>query len=203
MAGLGLAEYAAEVEKAVESLAPADPVLVGHSMGGIIVQKHLENHNAPAALLVAPCPAGGAALSVLFKYSLHQFGAGLDVLLGQTNSITGPAMCRRLFFHQAAEENVRAHYVRLGRESSRAVRQMVIPGLKVKAAPPRSGTPVAVASAGFDYFFGHDQLKAWADRSGFDFLSFPDLGHNLMSVPEFRKVGDVFIDWIMKTAVSS
>ena len=35
------------------------PVLIGHSMGGFIIQKYLEDHDAPGAVLLSsPSPAG-------------------------------------------------------------------------------------------------------------------------------------------------
>jgi pimeloyl-ACP methyl ester carboxylesterase len=42
---------------------PSPPVLVGHSMGGLVVQKYLEKHFAPAAVLLASLPTGGLARS--------------------------------------------------------------------------------------------------------------------------------------------
>ncbi len=48
------------------------PVLVGHSMGGAVVQKYLETHpEIPAAVLMASIPPGGvlrATLRILRKY---------------------------------------------------------------------------------------------------------------------------------------
>ncbi|MEH3142372.1 MAG: alpha/beta fold hydrolase [Mycobacterium kyogaense] len=35
------------------------PVLIGHSMGGFVVQKYLETHDAPAAVLMASMPPAG------------------------------------------------------------------------------------------------------------------------------------------------
>jgi alpha-beta hydrolase superfamily lysophospholipase len=49
------------------------PVLVGHSMGGMIVQKYLESNGAPAALLLASAPPQGvvgATARVAFRHPL-------------------------------------------------------------------------------------------------------------------------------------
>jgi alpha-beta hydrolase superfamily lysophospholipase len=35
------------------------PVVIGHSLGGLVVAKYLEKHVAPAAILVAPSPSEG------------------------------------------------------------------------------------------------------------------------------------------------
>ena len=35
---------------------PGEPVLIGHSMGGMVVQKYLERHTAPGVVLLASVP---------------------------------------------------------------------------------------------------------------------------------------------------
>src|SRR5512142_1491827 len=53
-----IADFVEDVANAVQQL-PAPPVLIGHSMGGFIIEKYLEDHSAPAAvLLTSPSPAG-------------------------------------------------------------------------------------------------------------------------------------------------
>lgn len=47
-----IADYVDDVASVADSL-PTRPVLIGHSMGGFIVQKYLESHEAPAGVLVA------------------------------------------------------------------------------------------------------------------------------------------------------
>jgi pimeloyl-ACP methyl ester carboxylesterase len=53
-----IAQYVDDVASVAGSL-PTRPVVIGHSMGGCVVQKYLESHQAPAGVL--PClrsPAG-------------------------------------------------------------------------------------------------------------------------------------------------
>jgi pimeloyl-ACP methyl ester carboxylesterase len=49
------ADHVDDVQCAVDMLG-SQPILVGHSLGGLVVQKYLENHDAPAAVLMAPHP---------------------------------------------------------------------------------------------------------------------------------------------------
>ena len=46
------ADYVDDVHTAVDMLG-SEPVLIGHSLGGLVVQKYLENRRAPAAVLLA------------------------------------------------------------------------------------------------------------------------------------------------------
>lgn len=192
--GLGIMDYVARVDLAVAELAPARPLLVGHSMGGLIVQKYLEKNQAPAALLVAPCPAMGGSLGLLLRYTRDQVWPALTATYGRKTAIRDVAMCRRLFFDQIAPEKLAAHFNRLGLESSRAIRQMVLPVFKLKAKKI-SATPVAVAAGGKDYLFEFNRLQKWAATYDYDFLPFPEATHNLLSEPEAFAFGETICGW--------
>src|SRR5215813_3937052 len=58
-----LADYVNDVATVAESL-PVPPVIIGHSLGGWVVQKYLEKHSAPAGVLLASVPITGAARSI-------------------------------------------------------------------------------------------------------------------------------------------
>ena len=60
----GAKDYVADVAQVVQSL-KMPPVLVGHSMGGYVIQKYLETHTAPAGILLASIPVSGLAGSAL------------------------------------------------------------------------------------------------------------------------------------------
>ena len=55
---VSLADYLDDVVSVADSL-PARPVIIGQSMGGSLVQKYLESHDAPAGVLVASLPTQG------------------------------------------------------------------------------------------------------------------------------------------------
>jgi pimeloyl-ACP methyl ester carboxylesterase len=54
-----VADFVNDVDSVANSL-PTRPVVIGHSMGGFVVQKYLETHDAPAGVLVASMPTRGA-----------------------------------------------------------------------------------------------------------------------------------------------
>lgn len=193
--GLGIMDYVAQVESAIVELAPVKPILIGHSMGGLIVQKFLEKNEALASVLIAPCPAMGGSSWLPIKYFLHQPIAAITATLGRKTAIRSKKMCKRLFFDDIPSEKLEANFERLCLESSRAVRQMVIPFLKLKATKITS-TPVAVAAAGRDYFFEFKRLQDWSEKYGYDFLPFPEAAHNLVSEPEKFDFGKTIYKWL-------
>lgn len=61
----GIADYVDDVLKAAEGCS-APPVLIGHSMGGIVVQRALaQSHDLPGGVLMASAPPHGLMASTL------------------------------------------------------------------------------------------------------------------------------------------
>jgi len=83
-----------DVIAAVAAL-PAPPVLVGHSMGGLVVQQVLARYAVQAAVPVAPIPAHPAVSSLT---AVARRPAGRDAHLadeGDRYSLTGPRCAAR------------------------------------------------------------------------------------------------------------
>src|ERR1700758_936721 len=57
-------DYVQDVCSVADHL-PVAPVMIGHSLGGFVVQKYLESRTAPAAVLIASTPPQGAAAALL------------------------------------------------------------------------------------------------------------------------------------------
>ncbi len=65
-----ISELVDDVESVAASLATR-PVVIGHSMGGFVVQKYLESHEAPAGVLLASEPPRGAGGFLLRSMKRH------------------------------------------------------------------------------------------------------------------------------------
>jgi pimeloyl-ACP methyl ester carboxylesterase len=195
VSGLGIMDYVYELESVIGKLGLVRPILIGHSMGGLILQKYLEQNEALATVIIAPCPSMGGSFWLAIKYFFQQPIAATTVVLGSKTAIRNKKMCKRLFFDDITPDKLETHFDRLCLESSKAVRQMVIPFLKLKAARITSA-PVAVAAAGKDYFFEFKRLQNWADEYGYDFLPFPEAAHNLVIEPEKFDFGKNIYKWL-------
>ena len=58
LVGVGMADYRAELEAFLETL-PPKPVMLGHSMGGVLAQQLAAEGLASALILIAPAPRAG------------------------------------------------------------------------------------------------------------------------------------------------
>lgn len=68
---------------------PTAPVLVGHSMGGFLVQKYLETHDIPAAVLIASAPPRGHLRSLMRSVSRHPYRSTKFALRGDPAHLYG------------------------------------------------------------------------------------------------------------------
>src|SRR5262245_59959197 len=91
-------DYVTDLHTEVEKY-DKPPVLVGHSMGGLVVQKYLERHNAPAAVLMAPVPPGGVTMATMRFAWRHPFAFARANLTARLGPIVGtPKLAREMLF---------------------------------------------------------------------------------------------------------
>lgn len=69
-----LSHYVADVARVAAAL-PTPPVVTGHSMGAMVVQKYLEQHVAPAGVVLAPPPPRGV-LAPTLRLATASLGVG-------------------------------------------------------------------------------------------------------------------------------
>lgn len=148
-----------------------EPVLVGHSLGGLVVQKALAQVRARAGVLIAPVPAHpavGALLSVARQHPTDALRmAGLRSLPLRPSYLFGrldPAEARRLSD-------------RMGRESGLAQYQLLF---HLPAPAPLGGAPVLVLAAPDDRLVPIRDVRRTARRYSAEIQEFPGMGHDLV-----------------------
>jgi len=173
----------------------APPALVGHSMGGLVVQKYLESHPAPAAVLLASVPTTGVlrtALKVLARYPLPFLKANLTLSLYPL--VGTPRRARELFFSPAMpEQQAAAYFARLQDESYLAFLGMLALELP---RPRRVKTPMLVLGGQADTLFTPGQVRATARAYGAQAEIFPNMAHDMMLEPGWQTVAGRIVDWL-------
>lgn len=165
-------DYAAIAGRAADRL--GSPVLIGHSMGGWILQKLLEERDLPSVLL-CPLPAKGLAIHRTTALILR-YPAALGIFIGRPFRIKDPAMARRLFHDRIDENELAARWAELCPEPARAARQM---GLNLCWAHPKRGSaPRLVIAVEDDYFMPLGAERRLARRLGARLEVLPGLPHN-------------------------
>jgi alpha-beta hydrolase superfamily lysophospholipase len=187
-------DYVADVAQIAQTLS-APPVVIGHSLGGYVVQKYLETYHAPAGILMASVPAAGIlgfGLRLLWRHP----GAFLKahLLLNPWYMIGTPALAQDAFFSpQLPSEEIARHFARLQPESFRIELDAIALNL------PRSQqvkSPLLVLAAENDRVFTVAEEKKTAQAYGTTAVIFPNMAHDMMLESGWQQVADHIINWL-------
>jgi pimeloyl-ACP methyl ester carboxylesterase len=188
-----VADYVEDVASVCATLAKP-PVLIGHSLGGLVVQKYLEQHSAPAAVLLCPVPAGGMLLPG-FRLLLRQPGPMLEMMVtlhAQPLYNTAERARTFLFSDSLPDAEVERYASLMGRESSRALLDMIFLPLR----PGRVRTPLLIVGAEGDAIVPARWIERTARAYGADARVFLGMAHDLMLEPDWKLVAQHTLSWL-------
>jgi pimeloyl-ACP methyl ester carboxylesterase len=191
-----IADYADDVASTVETL--RRPILIGHSMGGFVVQKYLEDHDAPAAVLLASVPPHGHLPSLLRLIRRHPWRCAKFTLTGSPRDLTRgtTAGSREYFFgHTAPDTLVATVTDRLQRESTRAILVVMVAASLIK--PARIDTPMLVLGAELDALYTNAEVRQTARTYATEAVIVSQMGHEMMLEPGWDVVGEHILSWFL------
>ena len=172
------------------------PVLIGHSMGGLVVQKYLETHQAPAAVLLASVPPGGVTRTTLSIAGRHPLPfLKTNATLTLYHIIGTPELTREAFFSEKMpEEKLAAYHQRMQNESYRAFLDMMVFNLP---RPKRvQKTPMLVLGGAKDTIFNPKEVQATALGYQTKAEIFADVAHDMMLEDGWNTVADRILAWL-------
>ena len=175
-----LADYVEDVRSVLEWL-DRPCVLVGHSMGGLIVQKAAERETPRAVVLVASVGPG-------------QLGSMRDPLPADRPLLFDEQEARRLWFHHIDEKTFASVYSRIVPESPSVMNDYS--GGRIHVDQEAIGCPVLAVGAEHDRTVVHD-FRAIAEFYGCESLFVPGAGHDLMLEPGASDVAIRINQWLL------
>ena len=195
-----LGDYAADLGEAVTALKDA-PILVGHSLGGLLAQMLAARHVVKACVLLAPSAPWGVPPSTLFE-----IGAAQAMLLqaGFWNQILSPdsTIAGWHFLDRYAPADRDALFKRFGPESGRATFEMMHWGMDMNRASEvdasKVSCPLLVIAGGEDRMHPPGTVKRIAELYGqrATFEKMVGMSHWLIGEPGWEKVADRSLEWL-------
>jgi pimeloyl-ACP methyl ester carboxylesterase len=189
-----LAEYLADVIGVADTL-DASPILVGHSMGGLLVQKYLQLRSCAGAILLASVPPAGLLPTTLRFLARHPLVTLRAALTLDVRPLVGtPALYRSCFVSPGfPEDALRRVHARVQGDSFRVLLDMIALDLPrpSKARP----TPMLVLGAD-DFIVRAWQVRATARAYGVEAQLFPAMGHAMMLDVGWQAVADRMAAWL-------
>jgi pimeloyl-ACP methyl ester carboxylesterase len=197
--GSTIADYVADVEQVARTF-ETPPVLIGHSMGGFIVQKYLETHDAPAGVTLASNPHYGLwpalgrvlrrdpriVIKAVFTWNMRPV-------------VETPASARwGLFSADMPEEQLLKYHAQMNDESFRMFLDLL--GLNL-AHPKRVKTPLLILGAEKDTVIAprdvHDTARAYGVKAEI----FPNMAHDMMLEAGWKSVAERILAWLKERGI--
>lgn len=189
-----IADYVEDVAAAASQL-PSPPVIIGHSMGGLVVQKYLENALAPAAVLLASVSPAGVLATTLRIARRHPVAfAKVNLTLSLFPLVSTPQLAREAFFSAGlGDEQAQTYAQRLQDESYLGFLDMLVFNLP---KPGKVKTPVLVLGGSKDTIFSPAEVEATARAYNTQAEIFAGMAHDMMLEPNWQAVADRILVWL-------
>lgn len=192
----GINDYIEDVTSVTATLEQA-PIIVGHSMGGMVAQKYMEKHPCRAVILmnsVSPNGIGSSAfyMSLTDPLLFQQFGVLQNF---GTHFVNPVAMKRALFSPEMPDKKVEEYFMYMQNESHQAVLDMI----NLDMPPHRpDNVPMLVLGAENDVFFPPAIVHWTASSHRADVHVFPKTAHGMMLELHWQTIADYMLDWLGK-----
>jgi alpha-beta hydrolase superfamily lysophospholipase len=171
-------------------------VLIGHSLGGFVVQKYLETHTAAGAVLLAPTPPTGA-LPVALRSMRHHPGPFLkaNVQLRLAPLVATPELARAFFFSPSLPQDDVVRYQRQLQDDSYLtfLDMLGLDLVRRKRVPP---TPMLVLGAENDAVFSQAEICRTGRGYGAQTDIIPGIAHDMMLDTRWEAVAERIAEWL-------
>ncbi len=193
---LGLSDYVRDLADVAARITPR-PVLIGHSLGGLVVQKFIQSQKVPGAVLMASVPPSGLG-PVAWRMGLIEPFFLQRVTLVQSLFDQAPGafetVSEMLYSDDMPQAAIRAYFDRWQPESKRIVTDIMWQPLPF--FPKRLGFPVRVVAAEKDRLVDALAARETARYYHTDVEMVPGIAHAMMLEPRWRDVADRILAWL-------
>jgi pimeloyl-ACP methyl ester carboxylesterase len=189
-----IAEYVADLEQVIEQIGRT-PMLVGHSMGGFVLQHYLTHHDAPAAVLMASASHRGLSWRWVSGFVRKNRARVAQAVCARSALplLNSPDMLPYWFVANLPTERLRHYATLVQDESLRATWDMLGGNL------PRPGhvdTPTLVLAAGNDRLLSPAEVYGLAHAYRADLEVVSGVGHVMMLDAGWQRAADRILEWM-------
>jgi pimeloyl-ACP methyl ester carboxylesterase len=190
---VSIKDYVDDVERVAREL--GNPVVIGHSMGGLLAQIAAVRGVTRGIVLLSPAPPRGIpVLSV--KLALHQYKY-MPAIMTSRVVVPGRSDLRALVLNRVPEAEREVLLDLLVPDSGRAAREMSVFGVPVDRKQVR--VPVLVIAGDDDLFIPLSRSRRVAHRYGARLQVAPGRGHMLIIEPGYEELCDWIESWVRST----
>ena len=186
-------DYADDVDRVARLL--GDPIIIGHSMGGLLAQLAAVRGSARGIVLLSPAPPRGIPV-LSFKLAVHQ-AKYMPAILTSRVVVPGRSDLRALVLNRVPDAEREVLLDLLVPDSGRAARQMSVIGVPVDRT--KVSVPVLVIAGDQDLFIPLSRSQRVAKRYDATIRVAPGRGHMLIIEPGYEELCGWITQWIRST----
>jgi len=196
-----IADFVEDVANAVRQL-PSPPILIGHSMGGFIIQHYMEDHDVPAAVLLSSAsPAGLLPTAIRTAKREPWVFAKVNLTLSLKPMLATPELVGEAFFSKDLPKELLVKYWKQTQDDSfMAFLDMVALDLP---KPEKVKTPLLVLGAARDNMIAPREVEATARAYHTHAEIIPDVAHNSMLEQRWESVAERILNWLNEQPFAS
>jgi len=196
-----IADYVEDVANAVRQL-PSPPILIGHSMGGFIIQHYLEDHDVPAAVLLSSAsPAGLLPTAIRTARRQPWAFAKISLTMSLKPMLATPELVGEAFFSKdLPHEQLVEYWKQTQDDSFMAFLDMVALDLP---KPEKIKTPLLVLGAARDNMITPREVEATARAYNTHAEIIPGVAHNSMLEQRWKSVAERILIWLNEQPFTS
>jgi pimeloyl-ACP methyl ester carboxylesterase len=196
-----IADFVEDLADVVQQL-PVSPILIGHSMGGFVIQKYLEDHDAPGAVLLSSPPPSGlfpAIVRLARRRPLVFVKANLTLNLQHV--IATPGLAREAFFSgDFPGDELAVYWKKMQNESYMAFLDMVALN---RPKTEKIKSPLLVLGAAKDNMLKPREIEATARAYNEQAEIIAGVAHNSMLEQGWQTVADRILTWLREQELST
>ena len=204
VAGLSMSEYADWLTRLCATLTES-PVLLGHSMGGLVSQMAARRVQPRALVLLAPSAPWGVAGSSI-EEAITAFGVGMADPFWSGQVLPDRGLMRSHGLDRVPREQRDAILDRLVPESGRAVREVLNwwmdPFMTTSVGAGPLGCPALAVAGERDVVHPVGTVRQTAERIGATLRVMPGMSHWLIGEQDWETVADLALEWLAAEAVA-
>lgn len=198
VARLSMSDYAADLVRACEDLAEP-PVLVGHSLGGLVCQMAARRVRPQAMVLLAPSPPWGVTGSSV-EEAVTATAVGLIDPFWSGTVAPDRAIMRRHSLDRVPRPYRDEILARVGHESARALREVLNwwldPFMTTSVGTGPLPVPTLVIGGAKDVVHPAATVRRTAERLGASYREMRDMSHWLVGETGWEAVAALALDWL-------
>jgi len=196
-----IADFVEDVANAVRQL-PSPPILIGHSMGGFIIQHYLEDHDVPAAVLLSSASPAGLLPTALRTARRQPWAfAKISLTMNLKPMLATPELVGEAFFSRDLPHDQLLEYWKQTQDDSfMAFLDMVALDLP---KPAKVKTPLLILGAARDNMIAPREVEATARAYNTHAEIIPDVAHNSMLEQRWESVAERILIWLNEQSAAN